>query len=321
MNKFTKFLYAFLMIAVFTIATSFGQCPPNTWSLNVTINPDQYPEETSWYIMTFFGDTLMQGGTYNNIVDYEPQYASACAPIDSFYFVINDTYGDGVAGSLWGGNDGSVYIEKCGDTIWELTMADFGSFMYDTIYTSGCPPPPPVFGCMDSSYLEYNIAATLDTGMCFTPRIYGCTDSLAYNYVSLANTDIYVDSCMHELELTDLAGNGWAGSSLKIQQATSLVPPLNYQDIGTYTLIDGFDTTFFVNLADVVFWPIPLIQIGLSEIVFAISSDANKIDELPEHEREQSKILRSSVICFEFITSDIVRGSLLYAKGLSIACL
>ena len=249
MNKFTKFLYAFLMIAVFTIATSFGQCPPNTWSLNVTINPDQYPEETSWYIMTFFGDTLMQGGTYNNIVDYEPQYASACAPIDSFYFVINDTYGDGVAGSLWGGNDGSVYIEQCGDTIWALPMADFGSFMYDTIYTSGCPPPPPVFGCMDSSYLEYNIAATLDTGMCFTPRIYGCTDSLAYNYVSLANTDIDVDSCMHELELTDLAGNGWAGSSLKIQQATSLVPPLNYQDIGTYTLIDGFDTTFFVNLA------------------------------------------------------------------------
>ena len=77
--------------------------------------------------------------------DYEPQHAAACAPIDSFYFVINDTYGDGVAGSLWGGNDGSVYIEQCGDTIWELPMADFGNQMYDTIYTSGCPPPPPVF--------------------------------------------------------------------------------------------------------------------------------------------------------------------------------
>ena len=249
MNKFTKFLYAFLMVAVFTMATAFGQCPPNTWSLNVTINPDQYPEETSWYIMTFFGDTLMQGGTYTNIVDYEPQYASACAPIDSFYFVINDTYGDGVAGSLWGGNDGSVYIEQCGDTIWELPMADFGSFMYDTIYTSGCPPPPPVYGCMDSSYVEFDLSATLDTGMCFTPRVYGCTDSLAYNYVSLANTDIDVDSCMHELELTDLAGNGWAGSSLKVSQATSLMPPFNYQDIGTYTLLDGFDTIFYMNLA------------------------------------------------------------------------
>ena len=55
--------------------------------------------------------------------------------------------------------------------------------------------------------------------------------------------------------------------------------------------------------------------------ILAFSSDANKIDELPEHEREQSKILRSSVICLEFIISDIVLGSLLYANGLSIACL
>ena len=244
-----KLAYIFVLIFWLAVAAAFGQCPPGTWSLNVTINPDQYPEETSWYIMTFFGDTLMQGGPYAGIIDYEPQYAAACAPIDSFYIVINDTYGDGVAGSLWGGNDGSVYIEQCGDTIWSLPVADFGNQIYDTIYTSGCPPPPPVFGCMDSSYVEFDIAATLDTGMCFTPKIYGCTDSLAYNYIDSANTDINIDSCMHELELTDLAGNGWAGSSLKLAQATSLIPPFNYQDIGTYTLVDGFDTTYEVNLA------------------------------------------------------------------------
>jgi hypothetical protein len=199
--------------------------------------------------MTFFGDTLMQGGPYTGIIDYEPQYAAACAPIDSFYIVIEDLYGDGVAGSLWGGNDGSIYIEQCGDTLWSLPVADFGYQIFDTIYTSGCPPPPPVFGCMDPSYVEFDIAATLDTGMCFTPRVYGCTDSLAYNYIDSANTDVNIDSCMHELELTDLAGNGWAGSSLKLSQATSLLPPFNYQDIGTYTLLDGFDTTFFVSLA------------------------------------------------------------------------
>ena len=244
-----KLSYIFVLIFWLAVTAAFGQCPPGTWSLNVTINPDQYPEETSWYIMTFFGDTLMQGGPYTGIIDYEPQYAAACAPIDSFYIVIDDLYGDGIAGSLWGGNDGSVYIEQCGDTIWSLPVADFGYQIYDTIYTSGCPPPPPVFGCMDPSYVEFDIAATLDTGMCFTPRIYGCTDSLAYNYIDSANTDINIDSCMHELELTDLAGNGWAGSSLKLAQATSLIPPFNYQDIGTYTLIDGFDTTFFINLA------------------------------------------------------------------------
>ena len=244
-----KLAYVFVLIFWLAVAAAFGQCPPGTWSLNVTVNPDQYPEETSWYIMTFFGDTLLEGGPYTNIVDYEPQYAGVCLPVDSFYFVLNDTYGDGVAGSLWGGNDGSVYIEQCGDTLWELPVADFGNQIWDVIYTSGCPPPPPVFGCMDPSYVEFDIAATADTGMCFTPKIYGCTDSLAYNYLDSANTDINIDSCMHELELTDLAGNGWAGSSLKLSQATSLLPPFNYQDIGTYTLIDGFDTTFFVSLA------------------------------------------------------------------------
>jgi hypothetical protein len=245
-----KTLFVIYIVSLVLVSTKvFAQCPTGTWSLNVTINPDQYPEETSWYIMTFFGDTLMQGGPYTGIIDYEPQYAAACAPIDSFYIVIEDLYGDGVAGSLWGGNDGSIYIEQCGDTLWSLPVADFGYQIFDTIYTSGCPPPPPVFGCMDPSYVEFDIAATLDTGMCFTPRVYGCTDSLAYNYIDSANTDVNIDSCMHELELTDLAGNGWAGSSLKLSQATSLLPPFNYQDIGTYTLLDGFDTTFFVSLA------------------------------------------------------------------------
>ena len=83
-----KLSYIFVLIFWLFVAAAFGQCPPNTWSLNVTINPDQYPEETSWYIMTFFGDTLLEGGPYTNIVDYEPQYAGVCLPIDSFYFVV-----------------------------------------------------------------------------------------------------------------------------------------------------------------------------------------------------------------------------------------
>ena len=96
------------MVTIFTVATVFGQCPPSSWSLDVTINPDQYPEETTWHLVTFSGDTLLEGGPYTNIVDYEPQYAGICVPVDSFLFILNDTYGDGVAGSLWGGNDGSV---------------------------------------------------------------------------------------------------------------------------------------------------------------------------------------------------------------------
>ena len=55
----------------------------------------------------------------------------------------------------------------------------------------------------------------------------------------------------------------------------------------------------------------PEIQIGLSENSLAVFSDASSREELPEQERQQSITLRSSVICFEFIISLIVFGSLL----------
>lgn len=238
----------YLITLLLCINIAFAQCPPGTWGLDVIINPDQYPSETSFTVLSTNGDTLMQGGPFPDIIAYQPQYISTCSPVDTFILVLSDTYGDGVAGSLWGGEDGSVYIEQCGDTIWELEEADFGFEIVDTLITTNCPPPPPIFGCMDSSYVEFDFAATVDTGMCYTPIVYGCTDSLAYNYVDTANTDIDISSCTHYLELTDLAGNGWAGSILIVSQATNLSPPYNFALIDTFTLADGFDTTYTLNL-------------------------------------------------------------------------
>ena len=238
----------YLITLLLCINVAFAQCPPGTWGLDVIINPDQYPEETSFVVLSTEGDTLMQGGPFVDIIDYQPQYISTCSPVDTFILVLNDDYGDGIAGSLWGGEDGSVYIEQCGDTIWELEEADFGFQLVDTLITTNCPPPPPIFGCMDSSYVEFDFTATVDTGMCYTPIVYGCTDSLAYNYVDSANTDVNISSCTHYLELTDLAGNGWAGSILIVSQATNLSPPYGYAVIDTFTLVDGFDTTYTLNL-------------------------------------------------------------------------
>ena len=238
----------YLITLILCINIAFAQCPPGTWGLDVIINPDQYPEETSFAVLNTEGDTLMQGGPFFDIIDYQPQYISTCSPIDTFILVLNDEYGDGIAGSLWGGEDGNVIIEQCGDIIWQLDSADFGYQLIDTLITTNCPPPPPIFGCMDSGYVEFDLTATVDTGMCYTPIVYGCTDSLAYNYVDSANTDINISSCTHYLELTDLAGNGWAGSILIVSQATNLSPPYGYAVIDTFTLVDGFDTTYTLNL-------------------------------------------------------------------------
>ncbi len=240
MNNFTKFLYAFIIVVVFTAATALGQCPNGTY-LDIIINPDQYPEETSWAILDNNLDTIVTGGPYDNIVDYSPQVTQLCVPNGDYEFVVSDGYGDGMQGSLWGGQDGSYYLVRCNDTIVEMDSANFGFVSYHGFTVEDCAPPPPIYGCMDDSFLEFLPIATLDTGMCYTPKVYGCTDSTAFNYIDSANTDILIDSCTHTLELTDLAGNGWAGAYLQVFQGNNF--------LGIFTLDDGFDTTFTFELS------------------------------------------------------------------------
>jgi len=231
-----KYLFTLLLI----VNIAFAQCPNGTY-VNIVINPDQYPIETSWAIIDYFEDTIVAGGPYDNIVGYEPQLMQVCIPNGDYLFNISDQYGDGVAGSLWGGQDGSYYVVHCGDTIVQPDSANFGFAAFHGFTLEDCAPPPPVFGCMNEIYVEFLPEATVDTGMCFTEKIFGCTDVEAFNYDNIANTDILTDSCTHTLELTDLAGNGWAGSYLQVYQG--------YNFIGEFTLEDGFDTTFTFSLS------------------------------------------------------------------------
>ena len=230
----------YLITLLLCINIAFAQCPNGTF-VNIIINPDQYPEETSWAIITELEDTIVSGGPYDDIVDYSPQVTQLCIPNGEYIFNIADQYGDGVQGSLWGGQDGSYYIVHCGDTLVQPDSANFGFAAFHGFTLEDCAPPPPVFGCMDNNFVEFLPQATVDTGMCFTEKIYGCTDVESFNYDSLANTDILVDSCTHTLRLTDLAGNGWAGSYLQVFQGDNF--------LGIFTLEDGFDTTFTFDLS------------------------------------------------------------------------
>ncbi len=230
----------YLITLLLCVNIAFAQCPNGTY-LDVIINPDQYPEETSWAILNDNLDTIVTGGPYDDIVDYSPQVTQLCIPNGDYEFVISDGYGDGIQGSLWGGQDGSYYLVRCNDTIVEIDSASFGFSAYHGFTVDDCAPPPPIYGCMDDTYVEFLPQATLDTGMCYTPKLYGCTDAEAFNYDSIANTDILTDSCTHTLELTDLAGNGWAGAYLQVFQGNNF--------LGIFTLDNGFDTTFTFELS------------------------------------------------------------------------
>jgi len=189
----------------------------------VNINLDQFQSETTWDIKDTNGAILAAGGPYTNAPDYEPQFEPVCLPTGNLTFTIYDSYGDGLAGSLWGGNDGSYYLIQCGDTLLHGTVANFGTDSTHTFISDTCIPPPLVPGCMDENYLEYDPLATTSDSSCLTLKVLGCIDSTMFNYDSTANYMDYVDSCDYTLILHDLVGNGWVGSRLEIYQGDTSI--------------------------------------------------------------------------------------------------
>ena len=205
-----------LLLLLLLPITLLGQnCVPTT----IIINLDQYQSETSWDIKDTSGVVVATGNGYWS----EPQYGvvieQRCLPAGNLTFTIYDSYGDGLNGSMWGGLDGSYYVVQCYDT---LIHGNVPNFLYDTTHVLLSVPCPPIFGCMDSSYVEFNPRADTSDGSCSTLVVFGCTDSLAYNYDSIANTMSLVPACDYILTLTDLVGDGWAASNLEVTQGDSV---------------------------------------------------------------------------------------------------
>ena len=209
-----KLLLLILLIPTLLFAQGPGPCIPTL----ININLDQYPSETTWDIQDTLGNIIISGGPYSNVPNYQPQFIVNCLPPGELSFTIYDLYGDGLEGSIWGGQDGSYYLMQCGDTV---VYGNDPAFGYDTTHvfiSAFCPPPPPVPGCMDDDYLEYNPLANVSDSSCSTLIVYGCTDSTMYNYNPLANSMENIDQCTYDLILHDLIGNGWIGTYLEIYQ-------------------------------------------------------------------------------------------------------
>ena len=231
-----KLLLLIFLLPIFLLAQGPGPCTPTL----ININLDQYPEETTWDIQDTLGNIIISGGPYNNVPNYEPQFIVNCLPPGELSFTIYDLYGDGLEGSIWGGQDGSYYVMQCGDT---LVYGDSAAFGYDTTHvfiSAPCPPPPPVPGCLDDDYLEYNPLANVSDSSCSTLIVYGCTDSTMYNYNPLANSMDNIDQCTYDLILHDLIGNGWIGTVLEIYQE---------DDTTSFAMTNGgFNQAFTIDL-------------------------------------------------------------------------
>ena len=205
----------FLLLLPFTI---LAQGPPNCVPTTIVINLDQYQSETAWAIYDTAGNMLTYGQGYGSQPDYASVVEQRCLPAGDLTFTIYDSYGDGVNGALWGGLDGSYYLIQCNDTLIYGTNAAFG---YDTTHVFVSDACPPIPGCMDPMYVEFNPLADTDDGSCTTLKVFGCIDSTMYNYDPNANTMALIPNCDYVLTLYDLIGDGWVGSYLEVKQDTN----------------------------------------------------------------------------------------------------
>ena len=217
------------------------QCMPNPPPIQlvpakVIINLDQYQSETSWDIKDTNGTMYASGGNYNSQPDYATVVIPVQIPKGPLVFTIYDTYGDGLNGSLWQGQDGSYYLKQCNDTLIHGTDPAFGNDTSHVFVSDSCPP---ILGCTDDDYVEWNPFATVDDGSCQTLKIFGCVDSTMYNYNPNANTMELIDTCVYTLVLHDLMGNGWVGSHLKL-----IHPDTSYE----FTHTGGFNDVYYVGL-------------------------------------------------------------------------
>ena len=119
-------------------------------------------------------------------------------PVEMYYFEISDGQQSSqqidiqtIQNSVKIENDYGILIHE-GNFPWangnKLMKWQTSADIYSAIPFCGYECTPKVYGCMDSTSLNYNPLANTDNGSCI-PIIYGCTNPLAFNYDSTATID------------------------------------------------------------------------------------------------------------------------------------
>ncbi|KAA3630285.1 MAG: hypothetical protein DWQ02_18175, partial [Bacteroidetes bacterium] len=182
-------------------------CPCYDNGVTLTINLDNYPEETSWIIRNSGGTTVASGGTYGSQPDGSTVVEVACLVDGCYDFIIYDSYGDGIC---CGYGNGSYILTDDSDGSTLASGGNFGSSETTNFCVTGTPTIP---GCTDPNAHNYDPNANQDDGSCETctdgvqngdetgvdcggalcdacpTPIPGCTDPNAHNYDPNANQD------------------------------------------------------------------------------------------------------------------------------------
>lgn len=186
MNKF--YLLFFLLLFPFA---SIAQCPTGQSELIVYIQPDNYPNETSWTLKNLTGSTIASGTFTGDTV---------CVPTGScLIFEIRDSYGDGIC---CGFGNGFYTVTLNG-----VLMAAGGQFTYNEYTYLNCPPGTHCGGAYDAYEDSLYTASGSSTWYEFMPDSTGTYNISTCFPSNTCDTRIWVyDHCTGLIWNNNMAG-------------------------------------------------------------------------------------------------------------------
>ena len=151
----------------------------DSW-VNVQVQPDNYPGETSWEIYNSVDEVVASSPEYTNT---NLQETIVLLDEGDYNFVIYDVFGDGICceyGEGWFGLTNTCELDQ---------------YIYDfsgptaTVFFTLDPCTLPQEGCTDEVAENYDPEAYMDDGSC--EYIIGCMNENASNYDSTATYQYY----------------------------------------------------------------------------------------------------------------------------------
>ena len=180
-----------------------GSCVFPCIDVTLSIDTDCWPNETSWILQDDQGNIIDQiaGGS---LATQQSNFTwNFCLEAGCYDLIINDSFGDGLAGIASGcAVDGNYQLtDSQGNVIVAMGDPNFGSTITEPFCLTIDVP-----GCTDPNACNFDPAATSDDGSCQFPD--GCTDPSACNYNAAALCDD--GSCTFgDVYFEDVDGDGF----------------------------------------------------------------------------------------------------------------
>ena len=161
------FRYSLIWVVLFLCSAVNAQST-DSW-INIQLQTDNYPEETSWQLYNISGGAI---AVSDSVLTELTLHDTVVNVLSGDYIIsLEDSWGDGLGGSQWGGSDGSFLIQNdCQDTLF-YAEGDFGLQLIDTLTIAPCAPP--ISGCIDELATNFNPDATVSDNSCTYPPCEG----------------------------------------------------------------------------------------------------------------------------------------------------